>query len=71
MNYCDNQLWHKITSTVVMVIKVLHNICNICNHGLPDIMHSFLGLPPVALGLVHTNQVNPSHPCYIHQLQVN
>ena len=35
-NNCDKHLWYSTyTSIVTMVMKVLHNIYNMCSHDLP------------------------------------
>ena len=49
------------TNVVAMVIKVLHNSCNICTLDLTD-MHA------LALVLVHTYQSNHLHTCYNHNM---
>ena len=53
------------TSVVTMVVKVLHNTCNVCICELPDMN----ALVPLASG-IHTYQANPSCPWYNYYMYV-
>ena len=54
------------TNVVTMVMKVLHNSCNMCTLDLTDMYALALG--PVALMLMHTYQSNHSCTCYNYNL---